>query len=80
MASLATEIEAAHLLTYNAARLLDTKLPFVKQVSMAKLYASKLAEKVTSKCIDFMGGLKFSCKYPQEKIFRDCKVDKRDFL
>jgi len=74
IAQLATEIEAARLLTYNAARLRDAKLPFVKQAAMAKLYASELAGKVTSKCIDFMGGLGFSCEYPQEKFFRDCKV------
>ncbi|CAF1403874.1 unnamed protein product [Rotaria sordida] len=74
IASLATEIEAARLLTYNAARLRDAKLPFVKEAAMAKLYASELAGKVTSKCIDFMGGLGFSCEYPQEKFFRDCKV------
>ncbi|CAF2138918.1 unnamed protein product [Rotaria magnacalcarata] len=74
IASLATEIEAARLLTYNAARLRDAKLPFVKQAAMAKLYSSELAGKVTSKCIDFMGGLGFSCEYPQEKFFRDCKV------
>ncbi|CAM4804464.1 unnamed protein product [Rotaria magnacalcarata] len=73
IASLATEIEAARLLTYNAARLRDAKLPFVKQAAMAKLYSSELAGKVTSKCIDFMGGLGFSCEYPQEKFFRDCK-------
>ncbi|CAF2514759.1 unnamed protein product [Rotaria sp. Silwood2] len=74
IASLATEIEAARLLTYNAARLRDAKLPFVKEAAMAKLYASELAGRVTSKCIDFMGGLGFSCDYPQEKFFRDCKV------
>ncbi|CAF1220857.1 unnamed protein product [Adineta steineri] len=74
IASLATEIEAARLLTYNAARLRDAKLPFVKQAAMAKLYASELAGRVTSKCIDFMGGVGFSCDYPQEKFFRDCKV------
>ncbi|CAF1370117.1 unnamed protein product [Adineta ricciae] len=74
IALLATEIEAARLLTYNAARLRDAKLPFVKQAAMAKYYASELAGRVTSKCIDFMGGLGFSCDYPQEKFFRDCKV------
>jgi short/branched chain acyl-CoA dehydrogenase len=42
IASLATEIEAARLLTYNAARLRDAKLPFVKQAAMAKLYSSEV--------------------------------------
>jgi len=74
IAQLATEIEAARLLTYNAARLRDAHQPFVKEAAMAKLYASELAGRVTSKCIDFMGGLGFSCEYPQEKFFRDCKV------
>ncbi|CAF0724559.1 unnamed protein product [Didymodactylos carnosus] len=74
ISTIATRIEAARLLTYNAARLRDANKPFIKQAAMAKFYASELAGQVTSKCIDWMGGLGFSTDYPQEKYFRDCKV------
>jgi len=74
LADLATEIEAARLLTYNAARLRDTGAPFVKEAAMAKLFASRAAEHVTSKVVEVYGGYGFSREYPVEKYFRDQKV------
>jgi butyryl-CoA dehydrogenase/short/branched chain acyl-CoA dehydrogenase len=74
LAELATEIEAARLLTYNAARLRDTGAPFVKESAMAKLYASRAAEDVTSKAVEIYGGYGFTREYPVEKYFRDQKV------
>jgi butyryl-CoA dehydrogenase/short/branched chain acyl-CoA dehydrogenase len=74
LAELATEIEAARLLTYNAARLRDTGAPFVKEAAMAKLFASRAAEHVASKAIEVYGGYGFTREYPVEKFFRDQKV------
>jgi len=74
IAEIATEIEAAKLLTYNAARLKEMNKPFVKECSMAKLYASRVAEKVSSECINMMGGVGFTKDFPVEKFFRDCKI------
>jgi len=74
LAELATEIEAARLLTWNAARQRDAKMPFIKEAAMAKLYASRAAEKVTSKVIEIYGGYGFTREYPVEKYFRDQKV------
>ncbi len=73
-AELATEIEAARLMTYNAARLRDVGLPFVKEAAMAKLHASRTAEHVASKAIEIHGGYGFTREYPVEKYFRDQKV------
>ena len=75
-ARLATEIEAARLLVYNAARLKDQKLPFVKQAAMAKLYASEVAEKSASLSLEFFGGVGFTREYPAEKYYRDAKIGK----
>ncbi len=74
LAELATELEAARLLTYNAARLRDTGAPFIKEAAMAKLFASRAAEHVTSQVIEIHGGYGFSREYPVEKYFRDQKV------
>jgi butyryl-CoA dehydrogenase/short/branched chain acyl-CoA dehydrogenase len=74
LAELATRIEAARLLTYNAARLRDAGIPFVKEAAMAKLFASRTAEEVTSKVVEVYGGYGFSREYPVEKYFRDQKV------
>jgi short-chain 2-methylacyl-CoA dehydrogenase len=74
LADIATEIEAARLLTYNAARLRDSRTPFVKEAAMAKLFASRAAEHVTSKVVEIYGGNGFSKEYPVEKYFRDQKV------
>jgi alkylation response protein AidB-like acyl-CoA dehydrogenase len=74
LAELATQIEAARLLTYNAARLRDVDLPFVKEAAMAKLFASRTAERVASSAIEVHGGYGFTREYPVEKYFRDQKV------
>lgn len=74
VAQLATEIHAAEALTYNAARLKENGLPFVKEASMAKLLSSQVAEKVASKCIEWYGGIGFTEDIIVEKFYRDCKV------
>lgn len=71
---LATEIECARLLVYNAARMQQNGEDFVKEAAMAKLYGSQIAEKTASKCIELVGGVGISKEYPQEKYYRDCKV------
>ncbi|KAF3429773.1 hypothetical protein E2986_07479 [Frieseomelitta varia] len=74
IAQVATELEAARLLVYNAARLVDAKKNVMKEAAMAKLVASEMALRVTAKCIDFMGGVGFTTSFPQEKYFRDSKI------
>ena len=73
---MATELEAAQLLVYNAARLKDAGKAFVKQAAMAKYFSSWVAERVTSQVIDIFGGYGYSKEYPVEKYFRDAKVGK----
>jgi alkylation response protein AidB-like acyl-CoA dehydrogenase len=75
-ARLAMEIEAARLLVYNAARLKDAGLPFVKEAAMAKLLASEVAERTASLCIEFFGGIGFTRECPAEKFYRDAKIGK----
>jgi short/branched chain acyl-CoA dehydrogenase len=74
VAETATLIEAARLMTYNAARLQEAGMPFLKEAAMAKLYSANVAQKVTINCIDWMGGVGFTKDFPQEKFYRDCKV------
>jgi short-chain 2-methylacyl-CoA dehydrogenase len=74
VAEVATLIEAARLMTYNAARLQENGLPFLKEAAMAKLYTSQVAQKVTIMCIDWMGGVGFTKDFIQEKFYRDCKI------
>ena len=74
LAEMATQIEAARLMVYNAARLKDAKQPFIKQAAMAKLYASIVAEKVSSEAVNLYGGYGYVKDYPVEKYFRDCKI------
>jgi len=74
LAEMSVQIEASRLLTWNAARLRDTGAPFVKEAAMAKLFASRAAEAVTSKVIEIYGGYGFTKEYPVEKYFRDQKV------
>ncbi len=74
LAEMATRIEAARLLTYNAARLRDVGKPFIKEAAMAKLFASRSAEYVASRAIETYGGYGFTREYPVEKYFRDQKV------
>jgi len=75
-AQVATEIEAARLMVYNAARLKDAGQPFVKEAAMAKLFASQVAERAASMCLEFLGGVGFTKEYPIEKLFRDSKIGK----
>lgn len=74
IATVATQIEAARMLTYNAARLVEGGKPFLKEAAMAKFYASEIAQVATVKCIDWMGGVGFTTDFPQEKFYRDVKV------
>jgi butyryl-CoA dehydrogenase/short/branched chain acyl-CoA dehydrogenase len=74
LSELATQIEASRLLTYNAARLRDVGSSFIKEAAMAKLFASRAAELVTSKVVEIYGGYGFTREYPVEKYFRDQKV------
>jgi short-chain 2-methylacyl-CoA dehydrogenase len=74
VAEMATLIEAARLMVYNAARLQEAGLPFLKEAAMCKYFSSEVAQKVTVKCIDWMGGVGFTKDFPQEKFYRDCKA------
>lgn len=74
LATMATELEAAKLLVYNAARLRDAGLPFLTEAAMAKYFASEVAEKVASKAIEIHGGIGITKDCPVEKLFRDAKI------
>ena len=76
LAQMATEIEAARLMVYNAARMKDADVPFVKEAAMAKLFSSQVAERVTSLAIEIYGGYGFTKDYPVEKYWRDSKIGK----
>jgi len=75
-AHVATEIEAARLMVYNAARLKDAGKPFIKEAAMAKLFSSEVAERSASLCVEFLGGVGFTKEFPVEKYFRDAKIGK----
>jgi len=68
------QIEATRLLVYNAARLKDAGKPFVKEAAIAKLYSSRVAEKVASTAIELYGGYGYVKDYPVEKYWRDSKI------
>ena len=74
LAEMATEVEAGRLLVYNAARLKNAGQPFLTKAAMAKLYASEMAQRVASLCIDLHGGYGFTKEYPVEKLYRDAKI------
>ena len=74
LAKMATEVEAARLLVYNAARLRDAGMPFVIEAAMAKYYASEIAERVASKAVEIHGGVGVTKDYPVEKLYRDAKI------
>jgi short/branched chain acyl-CoA dehydrogenase len=74
IAQAATELEAARLLVYNAARLKDAGRPFLREAAMAKLFSSQVAEKVTSLSVQLFGGNGYTKEYPVEKYWRDSKV------
>jgi short/branched chain acyl-CoA dehydrogenase len=74
IAQAATELEAARLLVYNAARLKDAGQPFLREAAMAKLFSSQVAERVTSLSVQLFGGNGYTKEYPVEKYWRDSKV------
>jgi alkylation response protein AidB-like acyl-CoA dehydrogenase len=74
LARAATEIEAARLMVYNAARLRETGKPFVTEAAMCKLLSSEVAERVASLAINLYGGYGFVKDYPVEKLYRDAKI------
>ncbi len=76
IAQMATEIEAARLMVYNCARMKDAGVNFVKEAAMTKLFASQVAERVTSLAIEVYGGYGFTKDYPVEKYWRDAKIGK----
>jgi alkylation response protein AidB-like acyl-CoA dehydrogenase len=76
LAEMATDIEAARLLVYNAARLRDGGAEFLKQAAMAKYLASQVAERVASLAVEVFGGAGFVKDYPVEKLYRDAKIGK----
>jgi alkylation response protein AidB-like acyl-CoA dehydrogenase len=76
LARSAIDIEAARLLTWNAARLHDAGQPFVKEAAMAKWFASDVAERVASESLELYGGVGFTKECPAEKFLRDAKIGK----
>jgi len=76
IAQMATDIEAAKLMVYNAARLKDAGLDFVREAAMAKHFASEVAEKVASLALELFGGYGFIKEFPAEKFYRDAKIGK----
>ena len=76
LAEMATDIEAARLLVYNAARLKDAGLDFLKEAAMCKYFTSQVAERVASLAVEIYGGSGFVKDYPVEKLYRDAKIGK----
>ena len=74
LGQMATELEAARLLVYNAARLKDQGQPFQREAAMAKLFSSQMADRTTSRCLELFGGYGYSKEYPAEKFYRDAKI------
>lgn len=74
LAQAATELEAARLMVYNAARLKDAGRPFTQEAAMAKLFSSQVCERVTSLCVELHGGYGYTEDYPVEKFYRDAKI------
>jgi alkylation response protein AidB-like acyl-CoA dehydrogenase len=76
LAQMATEIEAVRMMVYNAARMKDAGMNFVKEAAMTKLFASQVAERVASLAVEIFGGAGFTKDYPAEKFYRDAKIGK----
>ncbi|MDH5284302.1 MAG: acyl-CoA dehydrogenase [Gemmatimonadota bacterium] len=74
LGQMATEVEAARLTVYNAARLKDRGLPFQREAAIAKLFSSQVADRTTSQCLELFGGYGYSKEYPAEKYYRDAKI------
>jgi alkylation response protein AidB-like acyl-CoA dehydrogenase len=74
LARAAVDVEAARLTVYNAARLRDVRKPFLTEAAVCKLFASEVAERVSSLAVNLLGGNGFVKEYPVEKLFRDSKI------
>ena len=74
LARAATDVEAARLLVYNAARLRDSRRPFLREAAMCKLFSSEVAERTASLAVNLFGGYGFVKDYPVEKLYRDAKI------
>ena len=74
LAQAATEVEAARLMVYNAARLKDAGADIAREGAMAKLFSSQVCERVTSLCVELFGGYGYTKEYPVEKFYRDAKI------
>jgi alkylation response protein AidB-like acyl-CoA dehydrogenase len=74
LAQAATEVEAARLMVYNAARLKDSGADIAREGAMAKLLSSQVCERVTSLCVELFGGYGYTKEYPVEKFYRDAKI------
>ena len=74
LARAATDVEAARLLVYNAARLRDHGKPFLTEAAMCKIFSSEVAERVASLAVNLFGGNGFVKEYPVEKLYRDAKI------
>lgn len=74
IAKIATDIESARLLVYNAARLSEAGLPYIKEAAMAKYFASEVACNASAKAVEWLGGVGFTKDFPVEKFYRDSKI------
>jgi alkylation response protein AidB-like acyl-CoA dehydrogenase len=74
LAEMATDVEAARLMVYNAARMKDAGMPFVTEAAMAKYFASQVGENTASRAVEILGGVGFTKDYPVEKLYRDAKI------
>jgi alkylation response protein AidB-like acyl-CoA dehydrogenase len=74
VAQVATELEAARLMVYHAARLSDAGHDIVREGAMAKLFSSQVCERVTSLAVELLGGYGYTTEYPVEKFYRDAKI------
>ena len=74
LADMATEVDAARLLTWRAAWLKDNDKPFEKEAAMAKLYASEVAMRVTTKAVQILGGYGYTREFPVERYMREAKL------
>ena len=74
LADMATQVDAARLLVWRAAMLKDAGKPCLKEASMAKMFASEIAEKVCSDAIQIHGGYGYTSDFPVERIYRDVRV------
>jgi len=74
LAQMGTELEAAKLMVYNAARIKCAGQEFLREAAMAKLFSSQVADRITSQCLELFGGYGYSKEYPAEKYYRDAKI------